>query len=352
MDVAIQMCDRGEELRESRIFLEICAIYGRFFPMCFHLLKSKHLNELVTVDEMKPKKLPIVIVSLSLFTSSAYAIVQQTFFKTGLCFTDNLTWRAITLSQYITSAVPLVYSAYHYSDIHAIFCKIHETTSMADCVVCVLSLFGYITLRLVYPSPRVVIQTPIASSILQVAVLYVKLHEIFIVSTCNYLTRLFFKCIHLDLRDRPTDLILDLPEVVLSRELYFYKQFHFNIWEMATSINKLSGLPIMLLIYNAFSETAYSMYCLFVYLAREDAPVLLIRKNLFPLYCCTKTTIWELGERVAYLIVCFSSEINKSGRSDFQLLQRSYINRDPHECMPQVLYSGNSRIFIDRAQFS
>lgn len=246
--------------------------------------------------ELITKKCPLVFLSLFVLITGIMGITQE-LFLCGLRLSENIVMCIAISYHYATIMVTLVHSMYNYREIHIIWCIIYEMHRfalkelshkicfrpfwkryLANCaiILIVFSLCG--ALRFSYLSPRIVLRSQIAVVSLQSVVLYIKLHALFIVHLFNYFVKLFIKYICVDHRQRMHNSTGDhiVPPIIF--QLRLYQQFHYKLWRMVEAINRFFSFTILILSYHAFADIAYSSYYIFLYIVRDDAPALLIRK--------------------------------------------------------------------------
>lgn len=148
---------------------------------------------------------------------------------------------------------------------------------LTNCAIALIAFGLNSWMRFFYFSPRVKLRTQISIVLLQSVVVYIVLHVLFVIQLFNYFMQLHIKYIHSDYRHRMHDSMVHHSSTPIITQLRLYQNFHFKLWQMVDSINRLFSFTILILSYHAFATIGFSSYFVFLYTVRDDTPYLLIR---------------------------------------------------------------------------
>lgn len=264
--------------------------YQRLFPILSLNFEVKNSTGSRKDNAIATKKCPLILLMLFVCVSTVFVISQQLQVKCISRSELNAAFCFMVLCVFVTIAVPVVHSAFHFHEIHVIWCKVDETAGLAlnelnfemffghfwkrflvDCGIS-LTVFGMnAMLRFIYLYIKHKLNScHFGLLLLHATVIYMRIHALFIIHLYSFLIRLLIKYIDGDYHNRASNVIFDCMQRSLSCQLRSYKQIHFKLYEIARAIDNFFGLTLLAICYYTFAEVAYSWYYIFYHLATAD----------------------------------------------------------------------------------
>lgn len=265
--------------------LHLATIYRRIFSVLISDVGLENICEVNIDATVTTAKWLGISVLLFVTTVTVLTTFFQFCFANQLQFSQNVTLYLVTLSHYITIAIPLIHSMFNFRKIHFFWRKIYETAHLAynelgheisfrffwkkfllDASICIVTLIMHGSLRIILHSSATHFGRQACNTLLQEIIIYVVVHALFVVNLSSFFIRLLIKYIDSDHRSRLLNSVFDHDDSLL-HQLRLYKQFHYKLWEMTAAINGFFGPTLLVLSCHAFVEVTYSAYGIFFHLA-------------------------------------------------------------------------------------
>lgn len=274
---------------------QLASTYHRMFAILICNIDLRKINDVNSQESLRPRFCSIIWFLLFATAAFVTTITLQLISAASLpTAANNVGIYFPNTSRYIAIAFVLVQSLFTYRKIHVFWCKAYETADFAfrklgfvisfqhfwkrfitDATIIIVTHIVYFGLRLFFYLRTAIDIKQSCTIILQIFIVYIVLHALFIVNLNSFFIRLLIQYIDLDYRNRTSNLVFDHAEQSHLHRLRLYKQFHYKLWEITTSVSSVFGLSVLILSLHAFFDVVYPIYVICLNVSRRPTAFLI-----------------------------------------------------------------------------